>query len=90
MNHKQIPISSEAYSVIWALFNSKLKVHSSLSCPEGSPESPSQCRMMTEWGIDGEPLPLIGNNRKWERNPATGEQTNVEQTYWLCSAQEEY
>jgi len=87
MNHKQIPISEEKYSVIYALFSKDLVVATSYSAPDGSDLHPNKGEMMTEWALDGEHYPLIGNRRTWTISQSNNEQLNPEQSYWLCSPQ---
>jgi len=90
MTHKKIPISSDKYNVIWALFSNEFKPFSTYSAPEGAQMHPNQGEMMTEWGIGGEDFPLIGNRRTWTINPATNEPMNTVHEYWLCSPELEH
>lgn len=85
-DYKKIPTSAEVWAVIRAR-HTDLKVFSTYSAPDGDQfGNPDQCVMMTEYGIPGADVPLIGAETTWEKDPEC-DYKRVKEThrYWLCT-----
>lgn len=85
LSTRRVPTTAEVYSSICTKHFSELTVFSSYSAPDGDRfGNPSKAVMMTEWGFNGCPIPLIGHKRTWDIGDDARNSEQVE--YWLCVA----
>lgn len=69
--YRKVATSAEVYAVIRARHQAEMVVFGTISEPDGNPWGDSDdCRMMTEWGIKGCDMPLIGINQRWTKSAA--------------------
>ena len=78
---------STTYKVWSAIRDShpELRVFSTYSAPDGDQfGDPNQCRMLTQYGFDGQDMPTIGAETTWDLNrEAPTNRDNEKHKYWL-------
>ena len=85
--YRKVYTSAEVYAVIRARHAADMTVFGTISEPDGNPWGDSDdCRMLTEWGIKGHDVPLIGIDQRWSKDAAQSGHRDDTYTYWLCSA----
>lgn len=92
MNYRKEPISAAAFGALSAEKREQLKPFSTYTAPHGDQfGDPDRCVVFTEWGIEGDPVPLIGQETTWDCCPDSrpGERRNEQHEYWLCVPVEE-
>lgn len=93
MEHRRINTSCEVFAVLYARHREELTPFCGISEPEGghyAAYGDPCCRMMTEWGLRGSPVPLIGHENRWKKDPEEEfKRTDETHEYWLCVPLEE-
>lgn len=87
MSYVQISTSAEVWAVIKARHGKDLKVFESFSDPGGTFNGGpgERGRMMTAYGFDGAPEPIIKAQTTWRIDPEKPHQRiDEEHYYWLC------
>jgi len=86
MEYNRVSTTPEVWAVIRAS-HPDLTVHSTYSNPDGSCEmGRGYPEMLTEYGFDGAPYPLIGARTTWEKGEKDWERINERHQYWFCVA----
>jgi hypothetical protein len=81
--------SAEVWAVIRARHHVDMTVFSSYSAPDGNPDGDlDKCEMMTEYGFNGDEVPLIGCRTTWTKKRDSYERLDEIHHYWLCVARE--
>lgn len=87
MSYVQITTSAEVWAVIKARHGQNLKVFESFSDPDGTFNGGSgeRGRMVTAYGFDGAPEPIIKAQTTWRIDPDRPH-ARIDEThhYWLC------
>lgn len=83
MDYRKIETSEFVYRQIYMEHREELAPFSSLTDTDGG--FGFGPRIMTEWGFEWAPVPLIGHEQRWEKNPdSPTDRKNVSDAYWFC------